>query len=362
MITKENNTGVKNTVPGFRQNLILFCAWLALITGSAGILFMFFIAVHVIEHSRLVHPENLGNTKAQSLVAQMDTHSNPIKFAVIGDINNGIETFEVVVARLREEKNIDFLILLGDCAAHPTRECHSYFISEFAETGLNLPTFIVAGNHDITSGRFEYKEFEEIYGSVNFAFLYHDCLFIGLGGIHNDRKISETVSFLERTLKEKRALTKKVFVFMHQGPVAPDYVFTESGTTADQFQRLFEQYNVSYVFSGHYHRLARTEVNGVVYFITGSGGASLRYGSFNDIGLFHHLTLISLNANIIAEHIIPIPAADKISRAMESIEKTGMTVLWPFLRRHTLEGIGMAIVIIAAFSWGVMSLWRIRNL
>lgn len=80
------------------------------------------------------------------------------------------------------------LILLGDCAAEPIGDFHTYFIDEFTETGFNPPTFIVAGNHDVSQGEFNYSEFEKLYGAANFSFIYRENLFIGLGVGFTTRK------------------------------------------------------------------------------------------------------------------------------------------------------------------------------
>jgi len=190
------NKGVKKTsefhsreMPhSYWQRLYQIGAWFALILCMVGIVLTLFLTAHMWEHRRQEFPQNLGNARAAALLARSDTAGDLIKFAVIGDINNGTETFETVVARLREEQNVDFLVLLGDCAADPIRDLHMYFIGEFAETGFHLPTFIVAGNHDVGPGKFDYPEFERLYGPTNFAFIYHDNLFIGLGVINDEKK------------------------------------------------------------------------------------------------------------------------------------------------------------------------------
>ncbi|HAR97184.1 MAG TPA: hypothetical protein DCR97_14665 [Deltaproteobacteria bacterium] len=283
-------------------------------------------------------------------MGQEYTGSNLLKFAVIGDINDGTETFENVVARLRKEEHIAFLVLLGDCAADPSQNLHTYFIEEFAETGFNLPTFVVAGNHDVEAGRFGYREFEKLYGSTDFSFLYLNNLFIGLGGIHDSEKLRETLTFLEKTLQEKRHLVNKVFVFMHY-PLQL-YDNPASQEWRKEFQNLFQQYKVTYVFSGHYHRYLRTDANGVVYLITGGGGGQLRRQGLGDIGLFHHLTIIEMKDNDITERIIPIPGASVWSRIMEQFERYGLTVLLPWVTRHTASAMAIGTIVMGCFLWG----------
>ena len=354
------NPGLKKSLPfqspitlkQRRRSLCLVGLWVALISGTVGIVAAIFFTLHIWEHCRLKFPPNLGNARAANLIIQPNTLSDPLKFAVIGDIQSGTETFEDIVARLREEDNIAFLILLGDCAVDPVYDLHIYFIDEFAETNFNLPTFIVAGNHDVEPGRFGYPEFEELYGPANFAFLYRECLFIGLGGIHDKEKLTETLSFLKKTLQEKRSLAKKVFVFMHYPPAPPDYV-PDDCVGAEAFQNLFEQYKVTYVLSGHHHRLARTNVNGVVYLITGGGGAKLRKDKFRDLGLFHHLTIIEVGGDKIAEYFIPIPPASWLSMLPERIERMGLTFLMPWFRQHTSLGILVLVIFVGMSLWAV---------
>ena len=335
-------------------------AWLAIISSGLAITCVIFILAHFWEHSGFVFPENLGNTKAAALLSQNSGQSDLLEFAIVGDINSGTETFESVIARLREEKAVDFLVLLGDCAADPYPSQHDYFIREFSETGLTLPTFIVAGNHDVNPGRFEYSNFEALYGPANFTFKYHGNLFIGLGGIHSHEKLQETLTFLETTLRENRSKVEKVFVFMHYTASASEDIPTKKIERSTEFQYLFEKYKVTYVFSGHYHRLARTEVNGVVYFVTGGGGAQLRHDEFADIGLFHHLTIIKERGNSTAEQIIPIEPISPLTKVMEKVERWGLTVLVPNAKKHpAISGLA-AIIILALFVWGVMDRYRLR--
>jgi len=327
-------------------------AWFSICLGAAGIALVIFLGANVWEHSRLEFPRNLGNTRAIGLLASGETGGNSTKFAVIGDIHNGTETFEAIAAHLREEHNVAFLVLLGDCADDPIQNLHIHFINEFAETGLSIPTFVVAGNHDVAPGRFSYPEFEGLYGPANFAFMYHGDLFIGLGGLHEQARLSETLLFLEKTLREKRSQAKKVFVFMHYSPAPPDYVIAGWQDVMKKFQNMFEQYKVNYVFSGHYHRLVHTDVNGVVYLISGGGGAFLRNDRFQDIGLFHHITVIETSESEISEHIIPVAPAGEFSMIMDRVESLGLTVLVPWARKYPVLSIAVVMIFVGMLLWG----------
>jgi hypothetical protein len=182
--------------------------------------------------------------------------------------------------------------------------------------------------------------------------MYHGDLFIGLGGLHEQARLSETLLFLEKTLREKRSQAKKVFVFMHYSPAPPDYVIAGWQDVMKKFQNLFEQYKVNYVFSGHYHRLVHTDVNGVIYLISGGGGAFLRNDRFQDIGLFHHITVIETSEGEIAEHIIPVAPAGEFSMIMDRVESLGLTVLVPWARKYPVLSIAVVMIFVGMLLWG----------
>ncbi|OPZ25797.1 MAG: Calcineurin-like phosphoesterase superfamily domain protein [Lentisphaerae bacterium ADurb.BinA184] len=344
------------------RRLHSLAAWLAMTGGGLGIVLAFYVAAHAWEHSRLPFPANLGNARAAALLAQRPDPAERLKFAIVGDINNGVETFEAVIARLREEKDVSFLLLLGDCAADPNPHLHDYFVREFAETGLALPTFIVAGNHDVDAGKFDYTQFESLYGPANFSFRFHGDLFVGLGGLHTPQKRRETLAFLEHTLRDARPAVRRIYVFMHFAPTAASGIPTDGFDDSTEFQALLETYRVNYVFSGHYHRLARTEVNGVVYLVSGGGGARLRHDQFEDIGLFHHLTLIEAGNGVTSEHIIPIPPASLVAQGLEHhVERFALTVLVPAFGSAPLLCGLMGLAGTGALAWGVSVLWRQRR-
>lgn len=55
--------------------------------------------------------------------------------------------------------------------------------------------------------------------------------------------------------------------------------------------KIFEKYKVNYVFSGHIHMYYRKEINGVVYIISGIGGARPYVSSDLDEGKPHFIIL-----------------------------------------------------------------------
>ena len=90
---------------------------------------------------------NLGNgPEALKLLPAPDGNAD-FSFAVVGDVNAGMATFEDILGRLRKEP-VAFTLLLGDVVAHAYPDDHQAFRAEMARIWPGMPTFTVAGNHD----------------------------------------------------------------------------------------------------------------------------------------------------------------------------------------------------------------------
>jgi predicted phosphodiesterase len=321
------------------------------------------IVVHVLGVRHTPPPANLGNGPAVSAGLAAVTSTAPsFSFAVIGDVNRGMATFERVMQRVLAESDLSFLILLGDCASDPTRADHDYFREEFAESGQTLPTFIVAGNHDVQVGRFPKEDFEALYGPVDFSFTYGNCLFIGLGSgvLHGQQE--EGVAYLEKTLASERAKVSRVFVFMHYPPMAAlrapqELLFTHT----EAFIDVFERYHVDYVISGHHHRLARTEEGGTTYLTSGGGGARLREDDYGHSGLFHHAIVFHVDGASIEEQVHMVPAAGFLETYGEKGERWLTGNVWPWEERHLAVVLAVDAVAVLGLAFSLRALWRRRT-
>ena len=329
-------TPAEKTSPWKRRRRVRVLAWLAGVICLSVLLLHIFIVVHLVGQRRARPPANLGNTPAvMARLPVAPASKRSFSFAVIGDINRGMATFERVMQRVLEEHDLSFLVLLGDCASDPTRADHDYFREEFAESGQTLPTFIVAGNHDVQAGRFAKADFEALYGPVDFSFVYGDCLFIGLGSgvLHGQQE--DGVAYLEKTLAAERAKVSRVFVFMHYPPMAAlrapqELMFADPGKLVS----LFERYRVDYVLSGHHHRLARTEEGGTTYLTSGGGGARLREDDYGKSGLFHHAIVFHVKRDSIEEQVHLVPAAGFLETYWEKGESCLAGDVWPWEDRR----------------------------
>jgi predicted phosphodiesterase len=342
---------------------VVIVAWAVGAVSLLVLVLHLFVAVHVMGQRRAQPPVNLGNGPA--VIARLPFPAAPdqsFSFAIIGDVNRGVATFERVMQRVLAETNLSFLILLGDCASDPTRPDHDYFREEFAESGQTLPTFIVAGNHDVQVGRFEKEEFEQLYGPVDFNFVYGNCLFIGLGtGVLHGHQ-DEAVAYLERTLAAERAKVSHVFVFMHYPPMAALRAPQEKlFTHPEQFIELFDRYKVDYVISGHHHRLARTEDKATTYLTSGGGGARLREDEYGQSGLFHHAIVFQVSGESIEEQVHMVRAAGVVKKYWEKWERWLTGDAWPLEKHHLALTLGANLVALLGLVFSLRIFWRRRS-
>jgi HEAT repeat protein/3',5'-cyclic AMP phosphodiesterase CpdA len=226
-------------------------------------------------------------------------------FAVFGDSRTSAEQ-SAGVGRQMASHNPRFLLHSGDLVSNGTvyEQWEEQFFTPLKEVINRIPIFPVLGNHEQNSEHF-YNFFPS--GSW-YAFDYGNALFIALntnaasGGFEPG---SEQYAWLERTLSESSALWRIVW-FHH-----PPYSSGNHGCSMAQqeaFAPLFEQYQVDVVFNGHDHIYERSfpmrarrrdDESGVIYVVTGGGGAPLYHVDAGEWTAFatstHHCCIVSLD-------------------------------------------------------------------
>jgi 3',5'-cyclic AMP phosphodiesterase CpdA len=79
-------------------------------------------------------------------------------------------------------------------------------------------------------------------------------------------------------------------VFLHHPPFDPDGTDHIMAFGNDEFMKLMVDEGVKYVFAGHIHAYAQGERDGVLYTITGGGGAPL-YKTGHPQAFYHWLRI-----------------------------------------------------------------------
>ncbi|HRU04390.1 MAG TPA: metallophosphoesterase [Candidatus Brocadiia bacterium] len=245
-------------------------------------------------------PGNLGNWDRTRAMLPAGPSEEPFFFAVAGDAS-GHATFEGLFGRLKRER-LAFLALLGDCARNGSEGDHRFLQRLWWRRRPPFPVFYAVGNHDVDPQRFPVTRFEEVYGPTNFTFEYRGCLFVVLRALPLPRYSTEgTIAFLKALADKGRAGYRRVFVFMHVPPDVSGEWKARPLENGARLAELFEKLGVDYVFTGDYHGLARANVRGVNYVVTGGGGSRLKAASY---GRFHHAVVVGVGPDWVSERVI----------------------------------------------------------
>lgn len=223
-------------------------------------------------------------------------------FAVIGD-RAGRPVPGVFERNLYEilKRKPDFIIQLGDILIEGTEREYEYV--EKLLRNVNIPFYIVPGNHDLYKDP-KGERFQKFTGRpLYYYFDYENARFIILNnssGVLGKIQLEWLINVLKETHKKYK------FVFMHQPVISPGlfFLFHKADPLESKIlMKLFEEYHVDYVFSGHIHMCYRKEINGVVYIISGIGGARPYVSSDLEEGK-PHFVLIEVTEKGIKEEVL----------------------------------------------------------
>ncbi|MBI3909738.1 MAG: metallophosphoesterase family protein [Armatimonadetes bacterium] len=236
--------------------------------------------------------------------------SVPFRFAVFGDMGDGSPA-ERTVERLLEQEAPDFAFALGDLAYPSAQEATltQHFFHPLARYAAEHVIWHVFGNHDVAAqgGRpLEAASVVPTDGPMglppchNYSWNYGDAHFVVLDSNLSPSQLRTRIApWLEMDLSQSNERWK--FVMMHHPPFSTG----PHGNTArldTLLVPLFSRRGVTAVFSGHDHDYERFKpIDGVVYVVSGDGGAGLYRFKRSDLNLvkrddLHHgLTLVDID-------------------------------------------------------------------
>jgi predicted phosphodiesterase len=222
--------------------------------------------------------------KGEFATAPPEGKDVPLSFIVVGDSRGSIQQHRRVVQRMSQEVP-DFVLGTGDMVDEGFRQdqWQEFFDVENEMFRDNI-YFPALGNHD-RQGRGRTADSYRAFFSVPenggdseryYAFTYGSSRFLVLDSNAYSFALTDQTAWIERELIAARQDTsiRHIFVVMHHPPFS---VSLHGGAVdlRDRWTPLFEQYDVSAVFSGHDHVYSRAEHNNVHYFVSGGGGAPL---------------------------------------------------------------------------------------
>lgn len=261
-----------------------------------------------IEHEGTRHVARLANLEpaskyaytisvADRVLASATARTNksagtPFTFLVFGDSGQGSPE-QRRLARRMVEFQPDLIVHTGDLI-YPSGERHHYrerFFEPYAAMIREVNFWPSLGNHD-DAKRTRGGPFREVFElprngpanqvpENNYWFEYADARFVVLdSNVKAEVVASDLAPWAEKTLAEAQTTWK--FVVFHHPPYTHGKYEPNRGI-CETLVPVFEQTSVDVVFNGHDHLYERTvpmrggaaAERGVVYIVSGAGGASL---------------------------------------------------------------------------------------
>lgn len=194
------------------------------------------------------------------------------RFIIFGDTQfQNPDIFQQFI-NLANQENVDFTVHVGDMI-HGHTHSKSILYKEweifFNEiSNLKTPFYYTAGNHDLTT-----KEGLEVFKDVwknklYYSFDFKDIHFIVLNTFTNLNSFytidKEQINWLVNDLEANK--NKPTFVSLHPPLYYSDWEYWKN------FHKLFIQYNVKGVFTGHNHIFNHKNIDGINYFCINTSG------------------------------------------------------------------------------------------
>jgi predicted phosphodiesterase len=199
------------------------------------------------------------------------------RFAVFGDVKEGSQVMEKIVAEVETDGNYDFAACTGDMVTGATESYYEVF-SQCALLNLRkTPLIFIPGNHDVGSEAARTTLYEKHFGAPFYKFSIGKTLFVIIDNATSGA-FDGQYKWLETTLKSERAKYDTLIVFMHMPPLDLrgglmwHAMPRENG---DKLLALLKEYNTAAIFCGHIHAYEEWKENGIPTYVTGGGGADL---------------------------------------------------------------------------------------
>jgi 3',5'-cyclic AMP phosphodiesterase CpdA len=251
----------------------------------------------------------------QKKLAALEKIEGKFSFIVIGDNRSGDDIYRKIVSMAMSRKP-DFVVNTGDMIVTPGNKREWAKFWELSKP-ITAPYFLTVGNHDAHSKmpRSEkiYKEEADLPGNeLYYSFTAGNSLFIVLdSSLDNQEKriIGEQFKWLEAVLVN--STKKHKFVFLHH----PLYTDLGKGHHAhdsldkypesrNKLHTLLTKYKVDAVFAGHEHYYEKRTVDGILYIITGGGGAPIY--DMEEYGGFNHFVQVTVNGDKVSAEVIDV--------------------------------------------------------
>ena len=248
----------------------------------------------------LTHFRHLLSSLLLLLFVLSFSTSFAFSFAVIGDKQYGDNIHKLLLNKINSDPEISFIVNTGDFALTGQQKDYDNYLKIIKTS--NVPVYQVIGNHDAVYGG--WKIFKKVFGPSYYSFNHENSHFVVLDNAFKNSFDKRQFDWLVGDLKANKQ--KHTFIFFHKPTfdatnTYPDHTM-DSRYWIEKMMATFKKYNVDYVFSGHIHGYGKAERNGIIYIITGGGGAHLHLPNY--LGGFYHYVKITVDEDTISDKVV----------------------------------------------------------
>lgn len=194
-------------------------------------------------------------------------------FALLTDIHisnhnpRPLEDLARSVDEINSRNDIDFVLISGDITESGDKQAMLTCKSQFDR--LRMPYYITNGNHETTWSESGVMDFNRVFGSNRFSFVYDNVLFIGFNSgpvlkMADGHVAPQDITWAENEIKTHAAEGQRIIVVTHYplqfGDVDNWYEVTD----------MLRKYNVQCVLGGHYHRNLYFDCDGIPDYLSRS--------------------------------------------------------------------------------------------
>jgi len=229
------------------------------------------------------------------LTFQTDRATGPFTFLVFGDSGRGSRAqYELATQMARTQPSADFMLHTGD-VVYPSGARSDYtarFFTPYAALLARIPFWPCLGNHDVQDGEAPaYQEVFEVPANgpetqpedFNYWFDYANTRFVVVDSNADEATLRDvTAPWLREVLEAPGPQWR--FVSFHHPPYTGGR-YKPDARIQHTLVPVMQEAGVDIVFNGHDHNYQRSRPiedgqvvppgNGIVYVITGAGGAQL---------------------------------------------------------------------------------------
>lgn len=216
---------------------------------------------------------------------QQAAGKKPLRFAVVGNINNSVGLFERKMVPMLNRADPDFLVSVGNAVSGAGEDKYRALYRTLSH--LHMPYLLAVGEHE--GGTFGRFNFYQHFGPFFYGFRAGDSQFLFLDAINPDTYPFQ-LHWLEQQLRDPGPTHRFVFIGQplfpteNRTPVdSPDQYLADTAFR-DRLHALFRDHGVDAVFAGSLHLFDRQERDGVTYVVTGGAGGLV----LNDETSFYH--------------------------------------------------------------------------